>query len=458
MASLRRGISILEVLFAMGVVAIGLLGVMAIVPVGLHLVGKGQVSDRSSRAGQNALREFQTRGMARADQWLYFHPHPAVGWTRVTWNPGLDNSWGAPGDDDNDGLPNTDAEAGWPNSDDVLTDYPIPGAAFAIDPRFLASRTLPPEVATPRLNFERLGPTQPNGNEFPYRQQPQLTRGFERPLLKMRRVSLKRFPLISSNDPRGRLPLGKAHADQLFMLNDDLVFELPQENEPPEQQYTWMVGPDGAWGVDTVDDDRINGTDDPGEAGWPGSDDVPVMREFEGEYSWMATMVPKRDQVGLTSDQYILSIVVFHNRDPLMEMNQTNERVAYIRQADFHSDGFSGGDVTLHAYTRSPNPTNDLQARAGDWVLLSTLLAHPVRGPSPYFRWYRVAQAGDVEDLSVTNMVNISREVTLEGPDWPLAAIIPHPNPTFENERDHTRVTLVSNVVAVYERSITIEN
>jgi len=32
-------------------------------------------------------------------------------------------------------------------------------------------------------------------------------------------------------------------------------------------------GPDGGWGVVGVDDDGVNGIDDPGEVGWPGSDD-----------------------------------------------------------------------------------------------------------------------------------------------------------------------------------------
>ena len=84
----RRGITILEVLFSMGVIAIGLLGVMAIVPVALNQVGRGEVADQSARAGLNALREFETRGMARADQWVAFHLQGR--WDRVTWSPGID--------------------------------------------------------------------------------------------------------------------------------------------------------------------------------------------------------------------------------------------------------------------------------------------------------------------------------------------------------------------------------
>ncbi|MCH7729122.1 MAG: hypothetical protein IH991_21965, partial [Planctomycetes bacterium] len=36
---------------------------------------------------------------------------------------------------------------------------------------------------------------------------------------------------------------------------------------------TWVPGPDNGWGVANFDDDGVNGADDVGEAGWPGSDD-----------------------------------------------------------------------------------------------------------------------------------------------------------------------------------------
>ena len=45
----RPGISLMEVLFAIGVIAIGLLGVMAVMPIALDQVGKGErVGSRSS--------------------------------------------------------------------------------------------------------------------------------------------------------------------------------------------------------------------------------------------------------------------------------------------------------------------------------------------------------------------------------------------------------------------------
>ena len=64
--------------------------------------------------------------------------------------------------------------------------------------------------------------------------------------------------------------------------------------------------------------------------------------------------------------------------------------------------------------------------------------------PETGFRALLVKKEGKGQSLN---------EVTLEGPDWPLEAIAPNPT----RDRDHTRVVLVSDVVAVYERTILIE-
>ncbi|MFV2070509.1 MAG: hypothetical protein ACC645_26375, partial [Pirellulales bacterium] len=74
----RHGVSLIECMFAIGVAAVGLLGVLAVVPLGLYQVGKGNVADRSMRTGLNAVEQFDLRGMRRPDNWLYASQGPTA--------------------------------------------------------------------------------------------------------------------------------------------------------------------------------------------------------------------------------------------------------------------------------------------------------------------------------------------------------------------------------------------
>jgi hypothetical protein len=240
----------------------------------------------------------------------------------------------------------------------------------------------------------------------------------------------------------------------LFYSNDDLSFELPPDrNAPPDQ----IFGANNA------------------------------RRQYEGTMSWMATLVPRLDITDPSEpfvdgngngrwdstesytdsdgngqfdkgtepgDLYQLSIVVFDRRDSSMEMNAQNERVVNV--ALFHNNGLGGGDVTLGAST-----AEELELKPGQWLMLmatphpmianaSTTLNFP--GVS-LFRWYRVIDAED-EPRDVTGSVYPwERDVVLQGPDWPVAYFASLTSPA----QRPTRVAVVSNVVAVYERTIRLE-
>jgi type II secretory pathway pseudopilin PulG len=67
---MKRGISIIEVLFAMGITAVGLLGVLAVLPVASSRMVRGTVADSSARLVTVADREFRIRRMnAPAETW-----------------------------------------------------------------------------------------------------------------------------------------------------------------------------------------------------------------------------------------------------------------------------------------------------------------------------------------------------------------------------------------------------
>ena len=65
----RRGISLLEVLISMGILTIGLVSVLSLIPAGRSQAMKAGALDRSVVLAQNAAADFITRGFARPAGW-----------------------------------------------------------------------------------------------------------------------------------------------------------------------------------------------------------------------------------------------------------------------------------------------------------------------------------------------------------------------------------------------------
>ncbi|MBP86558.1 MAG: hypothetical protein CMJ64_07575 [Planctomycetaceae bacterium] len=358
----RNGISLMEVLFAVGAMAIGLFGVIALYPLGLRQMGQGTVADSSFRVGQDATQEFEIRGMGRFDRWLFANQTTAVG-----------NPTGT-------------------------------AVAFAIDPRFVT-----------RHGATVQGSITPAA--FPY---------WDSSVIAGPRLS--RITLATASFPGVTRAMSAAEADAVFALNDELVFDLPDDKLfPPAQQFGGLAGA------------------------------PKVKRLSEGTISWMATLAPKIDATGSFKDLYLLSIVVFNRRDPAFFLYEDlntdgqynageprNERIVDV--SNMYASGFGGGEIEL----RSPNAI-DLDTKAGDWLMLTKFLTPT----TPMFRWYRVVEAEEELRDSATppnNPPSVSpffQDVTLQGGDWP-------PDPPGVSP-PLTKAVLIKGVVAVYERTIRLE-
>lgn len=68
--SLRRGVSLLEVLVASFILLFGLLGVAAMFPVGRWYVEKASQYDRASAVGQAAAEDILIRGLLKTEDWI----------------------------------------------------------------------------------------------------------------------------------------------------------------------------------------------------------------------------------------------------------------------------------------------------------------------------------------------------------------------------------------------------
>ena len=70
----RAGISLMEVLISIGVIALGIFGVAALIPVAQFKVAEGTTNDRVASLGPSAAAQFRVQGMDDPNNWLVEGP------------------------------------------------------------------------------------------------------------------------------------------------------------------------------------------------------------------------------------------------------------------------------------------------------------------------------------------------------------------------------------------------
>jgi hypothetical protein len=184
----RPGISLLEVLIAIFILSIGLLGVAALIPLGQMSLWETAKADRSGACGRAAMREIQVRRMLDFRFWYWspsIPPNPAF--------PG--NYWGFyPPYATANTIPDTYA--------DVTAGINLDSMPFVIDPLGRAKGL--PET------FGQYPTTMP-------------------PTLFLPRRTLRSIPLMP-NQPIPPPAITTALAEQIFIWNDDLPFDAPKNS------------------------------------------------------------------------------------------------------------------------------------------------------------------------------------------------------------------------------------
>lgn len=172
----RAGVSIIEVVFAILITSIGLLGAIALFPVALAQARKGLQYDAAAAAGLSAVHTFDVYGMRQPARWRYF---------------------------DNSGNPaQIDAHTELHPSHNPSYVRMLDGRhAFCIDPRLLADNSS--NLTTAR--------------NFP----------FNATIATMHRVSLVSGVGDTSLSTAARL--NKIAADRIFQFDDDLAYERPSD-------------------------------------------------------------------------------------------------------------------------------------------------------------------------------------------------------------------------------------
>jgi hypothetical protein len=358
----RRGVSILEVLFAIMISAIGLMGAIAVFPAALLQTKRGQQSDMTAAAGTISTHTFDAMGMRQPSRWLL--PSSNAPTSPVAWPSGM-------------GITAPPAMPTNQNTGQSLIDGQF---AFCIDPRFVAANQ-PPATT---------GPVAPEATFFPYGQTTS----------PMVRVTL------NNGNPNATppTPMRVPQAELAFRIEDDLAYDRFTGTFNGIDQSTQQAA--SLFVRDTARN--------------------PLKRESHGHMSWMATLAPKlerRPTGGAFEDRYVLSVVVFYDRPVALQANAGFDVSEWaLTVNNLYSSGIGGGDVQLEIPTSGPftvpatNPDEQLRRLAlhrDQWIML--IGSTTVSGRRmPVCRWYRII---DSDDPNGTQL-----EVTLAGADWELPA------------------------------------
>lgn len=450
---MRRGISLLEVLVAIFITAVGLLAVAALIPVGTFYVGEANKNVRGWDMAQVAYRAITVHDMLDRNRWvdgggfpaqqpgevfvidpIYFARNGGIWQTPITSQPQCWFPYAA-ADSVEQGLPRPYQVArlsinAWSNGKAVLLTTDTP-------PRRLP---IPMTSAAPAMFAEPFDDQNGNGvrdGGEPFRDLPTAAARLNVPL------------------GNGRWDDRSHFAEKVFSGRDDLVFTAPADRQQRPFPVN-MVEPytdansDGAWQPGEPF------TDLNGNGQW---DNQSVVDPSAGDYSWMIT-----GEFGQLNERSCsISVVVFYMRQvsfaPLAAI--PGERTVFADLQDGTAEG--GRYALLHYTASSPGATDYLNIKAGEWIALHGVLNSTP--PRKTLRWHRIVSVGDIEDdLPVAGQPQVKRRrVVLAGPDIDArlagnlyidqhsGAIDPQ-YPGVDSPTIHA--TLVPGVVNVFSRTV----
>jgi hypothetical protein len=182
---------------------------------------------------------------------------------------------------------------------------------------------------------------------------------------------------------------GRLLAEGIFMCQDDLILRDNQavKKDPPIQ----MMSSD--------------------------------KRSWNGNYTWLATLVSAPADSGLTSPM-TLSVAVFYKRD--LSSDGAGEHAVSATIPTPWSN-----EITVNLANATPSSPALKPLKPGQWFMLAGRLNG---GTVAY--WYRVIAAGAPDGTNQT--------LTLHGPDWNTAAT-------------NAQAFILDNVIAVYEKSVELQ-
>jgi hypothetical protein len=353
-----RGITLLEVLISIGIMAIGLVSVASLLPMGGLQAQKANVEERKSDLVLNAVRDFHIRGMATIKDpvscpWITIAPNLAP---QAYFQPaGPQNKFYVP--------------------------IALTGARFGIT-------ALPPVAIDPLMSSVAISSSaaQASLQYFPMSK----TSGASPP------VAMPRLTIASLYNKNATV--ARALADAVMVSHDDIVVNQPDDNSLPA---TGAV-------ISDPNTKAPYARDYDGEFSWLATITPNYPYLLPGESPPSPAQSPDSYYYfkKLVGNEYTLSIVVFDRRlVPRGSFDPTlvgEDMVSIAPPQSGVTVNLGGGDITIVG----PNDAQSQLIRPNTWMMLGRF------DPGlnfQIFKWYRILSASS----DGANM-----QVTLAGPDW----------------------------------------
>ncbi len=426
----RLGVTLMEVLIALGVMSMGLLGLAALIPVARQQMADALRLDRGTTLGRSAFRDLYIRGLLRPEEWLYASTMQAVLLPGAGGGGAAASQYGNPG--------NATVPLGKPPLVPILLDPLMMSLQATAGSGSKSNQTL---ASFPYV----LTGTDTNAMEYKHNDWiPRAT---------LRGV----FGVPTKITQNQNLPDGMTNpvAERIFRSNDDVLFSIPERKGV---RPTAVLNSSG-------------GT-------------AQSMVANTGDFSWAVLAVPNPLEAAgspvtgtaiaggdpLNTRQYTAYVMVFYKRDltQVGDLTSTDakgrvsERAAVVQfmSAGGLQYGSSEATVYITGVDNQLEAEQALALRAGEWLLVTGQQPWSV-DPSRNItvaQWYYILSADDqvlpYPGSSVSNCWY--RSVRLSGRDWSVRGS--NPPPVVQSKMPWGFGVILRGLVGVYEKSVLRES
>lgn len=408
----RRGITLLEVLISMGVIAVGVLGAATMLPMATYFQNETTKFDRGGALAQQAVHDLQIKNYLSPRRWIFVNPASPS-----------------------------------PSSTLTIADLATLGnfaqAAFVIDPLGWSYAA----QAGPAGAFPCYFPAFPN--QLPNPPGTSAAQPAPPTIFRAGITANDYWPAAATMPVASPIPMQWSVADRLMRSSDDVLFEYDPASLKSMKRLLY--------GTEDFDQRPMSITNGPTITG-PNGEQVSALHmpsatstDFAGDYSWIATVsrVPSDMQTGGAGaallHRFQVSVVVLQRRDVTLWSGAggiTLEKPPSERQvyAMFTQYGglattstvpfYGGGGLQLYVYENSASPAAGEPSRhwldgikPNTYLMLSAGFTD--KGvwtndpPYPRLAWYRILNVDDGPNLDTNNSARWYRNVTVAGADWP---------------------------------------